>query len=187
MSEIDNSASEILKNIIRYQAPVSFLRSGLEAIAAFTLKNAFVADFQSERNFFSPRQRRQFQESLQFPRGVQMWLGAITLAKRDRNGIYRAIYSKPTRIVPNAMETYVFTWSVENLVLQLAGGRWADVLTASRRGWPRISQDKSLDDTLLPFWPPGDARFTWPPKFHISHTILEDIPTRFRNIVYRGN
>jgi hypothetical protein len=44
MSDIDNSARDTLKDIIRYRAPVSFLSRGLESIAAFTLKNAFVTD-----------------------------------------------------------------------------------------------------------------------------------------------
>ena len=185
MSRIDKAASQTLKGIIKQNSPVSFLRSGLEAIAAFTFKSALVADFESgDRAFFNAHSRRQFKESLQIPQGVYMWFGAIQTHRHIRHGIYRAVYGKPTLHSGDYFQTYIFTWSAESLLLQLVAARWNTVSPLAREK-PRISQNASLNETFTPFWPLSGSRLGWPPKFRISHVQLEDVTTRFRGYRFR--
>ena len=95
MSDIDNAARDTLKDVIRYRAPVSFLRRGLESIAAFTLKNAFVADYMHDQPFFGLQARNRFKEHRQFPLGVYMWLGGVITERKVKNGLMKSRYGKP--------------------------------------------------------------------------------------------
>jgi hypothetical protein len=182
MSDIDNSARDTLKDVVRYRAPVSFLRRGLESIAAFTLKNAFVADYMHNQPFFGTQARRRFKEHRHFPLGVYMWLGGVATERKIKNGLMKSRYGKPAIDSPSGIHTYVFTWSAESLLLQLVATRWTNVLMYNKNGWPNIWQEKRLDNIFIPFWPIMRSRVTWPPQSMISHTNLEMAADRFTTI-----
>jgi hypothetical protein len=88
MSDIDNDARNILKDIIGYAAPVTLLRPGLAAVIKFALKNAFLADYMHDRPFLTEYDRRQFKETLQIPFGTHIWLGAVAQQRAKRQGLY---------------------------------------------------------------------------------------------------
>jgi hypothetical protein len=178
MSDIDNDARNTLKDVIRHRASVSFLRSGLKAIATFTLKNAFVADYMHQKPFWSEYPRGQFKEHRKFPPGMHMWFGAILTERHMRHGIYRTMYGKPSVNTDLGIETYVFTWSAECLLLQLVAARWQNVLHLARDGWPSLSQDAHLNATFTPLWP-NVGRAMWPPIRWVSHNDLDAVSSRF--------
>jgi len=183
MSDIDNAARHTLGDIIRYRAPVSFLTSGIESIAAFTLKNAFVADYTHIKPFFGSYFRSQFKECRHFPLGTYMWLGGVKSKGNVRYGVIRTMYGKPDVDAPNGVEMYVFTWAAEGLLLQLVAGRYVNVLYKAR-GWPELSQDPRFGDMFIPFWPPPRTPVTWPPQELVSHRHLDTIAERFKGIRY---
>ena len=182
MSDIDNAARNALIGIIQHRAPVSFLRCGIESIAAFTLKNAFVADYMHTSPFFGQYSRGQFKESRQFPPGVYMWFGAVATERHKRHGIYTTRYGKPPIKTLNGVDLFVFTWSAENLLLQLATARWINLGMAAAHGRPRLFQDASLDDTFIPFWPWPHKHIAWPSDKLVSHDDLDKVADRFRTI-----
>ena len=181
MSEIDNDARNTLKDVIKHHAPVSFLRSGLGALAAFTLKNAFVADYIHDKPFFGTHARGQFKEHRQFPRGVYMWFGAVVTERHKRHGIYQTAYGKPSVDTPLGVQTYVCTWSAECLLLQLVATRWMNIMNLVSGSWPSLSQPAHLNDTFTPFWP-NPGRATWPPPRYVSHNDLDAVSNRFTSI-----
>lgn len=181
MSKIDNAARNTLKDVIRYRAPICFLRSGLQAIAEFTLKNAFVADYVNARPFFGTYSRAQFRRHRQFPPGTHIWLGAIRTERHVKHGICRTLYGKPDIDTPLGIQTFIFTWSAECLLLQLAAARWTNVLY-SADGYPQLSQEAQFNDAFVPFFPRAPLRVTWPPRRYVSHNNLDMVSNRFSSI-----
>jgi hypothetical protein len=181
MSEIDNAARDALKDVIQYKSPVCFLRRGIESMAAFTLKNALVADYTHVKPFFGSYYRGQFKHGLQFPPGIYMWLGCVRTERHIRHGICATRYGKPDIQAVNGVETYMFTWSAESLLLQLVATRWTN-LSLAAHGRPELRQDAGLDDTFVPFWPVTGRRVVWPPRNAISHNELDMVADRFRSI-----
>ena len=158
------------------------IRRGLESIAAFTLKNAFVADYMHDEPFFGTQTRRLFKEHRQFPLGMYMWIGGVETERKVRHGLMKSRYGKPTVDSPNGIKTYVFTWSAESLLFQLVAARWTNVLMYSRNGWPNIWQERRLDNTFVPFWPITRRRIAWPPQSMVSHNHLDIVADRFTTI-----
>ena len=150
-------------------------------MAAFTLKNAFVADYMHQTPFFGDHSRRQFKERRRLPLGMYMWFSSVATARNVKHGIYKARYGKPTIHSPLGVETYVFTWSAESLFLQLVAARWTNVLNF-RDGWPDIWQEDRLNSTFIPFWPIKRSRLSWPTKNFVSHNHLEMAADRFTSI-----
>jgi hypothetical protein len=181
MNDIDDAASRTLKDIILHGAPVSFLRSGLESIAAFTLKNALVADYMSDKPFFGPYSRRRFKERRQVPPGVYMWFGSVETQRKVKHGISKARYGKPNVDSLNGVQTYVFTWSAESLLLQLVAARWTNLLLATD-GWPELWQETRLDTTFIPFYPITQQRLMWPSQKVVSHNHLDMVANRFTGV-----
>ena len=182
MSDIDNAARNTLKDVIRYRAPVSFLPSGVESIAAFAMKNALVADYTYTSPFFTSNQRGQFKKSRKFPPGTYIWFGAVAPDRVSRHGICSTLYGKPNVDASNSIETYVFTWAAESLLLQLVAARWTNILTLSRSGPPELWQDAPLNDVFVPFWPAAPSHVAWPPARYVSHKDLHAIAERFKFI-----
>jgi hypothetical protein len=178
MSDIDNAARDTLKGVIRYGAPVSFLRSGIESIARFTLKNAFVSDYMHDKPFFGSYSRKRFKECLQVPPGIYMWLGAVRTDPQVKHGILKCRYRRPDTNSRLGVQTYVFTWSAERLLLQLVAARWTSILMVEH-GWPEMWQEKRLDTMFVPFWPLTRRHITWPSQQVVSHNHLHHVANRF--------
>jgi hypothetical protein len=183
MSDIDNEARNILKDVILYRAPVCFLASGIKSIARFTLKNAMVADYMYRKPFFSAYQRKQFKESLELSPGTHAWMGGVATGLRVRHGIYKTSYVEPPAHSSLGIQLYVFTWSAECLLFQLVAARWTNLLHHANDGWPKLSHDTQSDKVMVPFWPmPQQRRVTWPPDFQIPHNDLAKIAERFKAV-----
>jgi hypothetical protein len=183
MSGIDNAARNALKDVILYQAPVSFLASGIKSIARFALKNAFVADYMHHKPFFSAHQRGQFKQDPELPPGVFAWMGGVATERRKRHGIYKARYGEPQTGTEHGVKVYVFTWSAESLLLQLVAARWTNPLDFASGGWPQLSQDSQSNGFMHPLWPmPLERHVMWPPQSRVSQDDLEEIANRFKKV-----
>jgi hypothetical protein len=110
-----------------------------------------------------------------------MWFGAVVTERHKRHGIYRTAYGKPPVDSPLGLQTYVFTWSTECLVLQLVAARWLNIMNLVSAGWPALSQDAHLNDTFTSFWP-NPGRAAWPPPRYVSHNDLDAVSNRFKRI-----
>src|SRR5215831_10201446 len=137
MSDIDNEARDVLKDVILYRARVSFLASGIRSIAKFTMKNALVADYMHHTPFFSERQRKQFKENRELLPGTHAWFGGVVTGRRKKTGLYKLSYGEPPSETRHGAKLCVFTWSAECLLLQLVAARWTNLLDLAN-GWPEL-------------------------------------------------
>jgi hypothetical protein len=155
MSDLENNeARPIQKDIILHDAPVDILPLGAASIAAFTMKCGFVADCLTRHRepFFNAHTRHEFAKTLRPPDGVHMWIGRVQQEKGKRHGIYKTRYGRPHS--PTVVfDAYVFTFSIETLILQLAAIRFFDSFGFSAVS-REITQEGRFDDIAIPFWPP---------------------------------
>ena len=184
MSDLENDeARPLLKDLILHSAPVSFLPKGVASLAAFAMKNGFIADYisPSPHQFFDVSTRKTFVRTLRPPAGVHMWFGALRHPKGRRHGIYKTRYGKPRVTTEDSVESFVFTCSIESLLLQVACVRWAH---ASRRRalHSSLNQEARLDDLFVPFWPPNVTIVTWPPPQYILSDDVDSVANRFTDV-----
>ena len=128
MSQVDNDAKFALQDIILHDSPVCILPQGLSAIAAFTMKCGFVADYLTRHRepFFDHQTRQEFACSHQPTEGAHMWLGRIRQPRGKKSGIYKTRYGTPRDKGVPTLDNYVFTFSIETILLQLAITRFTD-------------------------------------------------------------
>ena len=133
MSDIDSEAKAALKGIILNDSPVSILPLGIASIAAFAMKCGFVADYltRHRRPFFDAPTRYGFAKTLRPPDGVHMWIGRIQQPRGKRSGIYKTRYGNLHPPSRQWLDVYVFTFSIETVLLQLAAVRFIDSLGRS--------------------------------------------------------
>jgi hypothetical protein len=154
MSQLDNDAKLALQDIILHDSHVCILPEGLSAIAAFTMKCGFVADYltRHRKPFFNHPMRQEFARSHRPPQGAHMWLGRIAQPRGEKKGIYKTRYGTPHDAAVPTIDNYVFTFSIEAILLQLAITRFTDRFGNSAYS-PELNQEKRLNGLLLPFWP----------------------------------
>lgn len=181
MSDLDNDAKGVLQDIILHDCNICILPLGLVAIAAFTMKCAFVGDCLTKHRkpFFDQKTRMEFARTHQPTEGAHMWLGRIQQPRGKKTGIYKTRYG----ISPPTLDTYVFTFSIETIMLQLAIMRFTDPFGNSAYS-PELNQEKRLNGVLVPSWPPRvfGNHIEWPPPENIHSTRLEEIADRFTDL-----
>jgi len=114
-----------------------------------------------------------------------MWLGRIQQPQGKKQGIYKTRYGQPHGSTQfRLLDTYVFTFSIESVLLQLAITRFNDPLRGDSAYSPELNQEKRLDVMLLPFWPPRVVSrcVEWPPMQNIHYSQLEEVADRFRQV-----
>jgi hypothetical protein len=181
MSDLENKeAKPILGNIILHDAPVSILPLGMVSIAAFTMKCGFVGDYLTRHRepFFDSLARHEFARTLRPMEGVHMWIGRIEQPRGKRSGIYKTRYGNVNSPSGHRLDAYVFTFSIETLLLQLTAVRY--IYSDGSSGLsPEIKQEERLDGLLVPFWPPVKRCVGWRPLHNIQSNQLEEIADRF--------
>lgn len=183
MSDLENEqAKPILKDIIVHDAPVSILPLGAASIAAFVMKCGFVADYlvRHRKPFFDARTRYKFAQTCVPRDEVHMWTGRIRQPLGKKSGIYKTTYGNLPFVSGYSLDTYVFTFSIETLLLQLAVVRFIDSDGSSALS-PELNQEQRLDDLLVPLWPLSKVKgyCGWPPRQNIQSHRLEEIADRF--------
>ena len=127
MSQIDRDAKHCLQDIILHDCNVCILTQSLAAIAACTMKSASIGDYITRHRepFFDHQTRQQFAHS-QRPIGeAHMWIGRIQQPRGKKQGIYKTRYGQAHgSAVVRLLDTYVHTFSIEALFLQLAIARF---------------------------------------------------------------
>jgi hypothetical protein len=189
MSRIDNDAKLALQDIVLHDSSICILPQGLSAIAAFTMKSGFVADYlaRHQKPFFDHATRQDFARSQRPLEEVHMWLGRIQQPRGKKQGIYKTRYGRPQGSTDvRLLDTYVFTFSIESILLQLAITRFNDPLVGDSAYSPELNQEKRLDPMFVPFWPPRVIKrgVEWPPKQNIRHSQLEQAADRFTQLTF---
>jgi len=185
MSQLDNEAKLTLQDIILHDSPVCLLPQGLAAIAAYMMKCSLVADYMTRHRhpFFDHQMRQEFARLRRPVEGTDMWLGRIRQPRGKKSGIYKTRYGAPHRGHVPTVDIYVFTFSLETILLQLAIARFTDRFGNSAYS-PELNQAKRLDSLLIPFWPSRlfDKGIEWPPLHNIHNSQLEEVADRFREL-----
>jgi len=185
MSQLDNEAKRALQDIVLHDSPICLLPEGIAAIAAYTMKCGYVADYLTRHRepFFDHQTRQEFARLRRPVEGTHMWLGRIRQPRGKKSGVYKTRYGTPHGSHVPTLDTYVFTFSIETILLQLAITRFTDRFGDSAYS-PELNQEKSLDGLLIPFWPSRvfDKGIEWPPPHNIHNTQLEEVADRFREL-----
>ena len=114
-----------------------------------------------------------------------MWMGRIQQPREKKQGIYKTRYGQPQgSTVVRLLDTYVFTFSIEAILLQLAITRFNDPIMGDSAYSPELNQEKRLDTMFIPFWPLRVVNrcVEWPPTQSIHHSQLEDAANRFAQL-----
>ena len=114
-----------------------------------------------------------------------MWLGRIQQPRGKKQGIYKTRYGQPhgsTHL--RLLDTYVFTFSIESVLLQLAITRFNDPIRGDSAYSPELKQEMRLDTMLLPFWPLRVVSrcVEWPSMQSIHYAQLEEVADRFGQV-----
>jgi hypothetical protein len=82
MSDLETAVQPLLSGVIRDGASMYFTRRDVTKLAAFTFKNAVIANYVNpEREpFFARAAREQFRATRQIPPDVHMWIAALSAA-----------------------------------------------------------------------------------------------------------
>ena len=82
------------------------------------------------------------------------------------------------------LDTYVFTFSIEAILLQLAVTRFNDPIVGDSAYSPELNQEKGLDPMLIPFLAVASCLpwSQWPPTRNIHYSQLEEVADRFTQL-----
>ena len=81
-----------------------------------------------------------------------MWTGRIQQPRGKKQGIYKTRYGQPHgSTVVRFLDIYVFTFSIEALLLQLGITRFNDPIVGDLAYSRELNQEKRLDIMLIPF------------------------------------
>lgn len=183
MSQLECEAKRELSDIIVGAKEVALSPRGVVTLAAFTFKNAIVANYMNMKRepFFPPAVRQRFRSTLEIPSDVQMWLAAF--GGTYKSGTFIGHVSGPA-VTPDYrgpwkdFEFYAFTYSVGGLVVQLLAPRWAPI---HRRGLPvPILQPNGIWDKVgIQFWPSDGSSVDWPPPQYLDDNSIDAFTNRW--------
>jgi hypothetical protein len=185
MSDVENNhAKPCISNMIVSDSPVSLDFTCLVSISIFVFLKAIVGDHiqRDEKPFFSFAVRTKFRQSLSLPPNMQVWLGCLG-ALDPHNAIFRMKYGYTHPNVKSGMEIYTFTWGVGRLVIQLASLKYKNPRLRNNRIVPIVPPHQFWDQFAIPIWPPiwpsSGTAVVWPPKHHLSNSLLDKFSDRF--------
>ena len=181
MSQLENRAKAAFSDMIRDGVKVCLLSRGLALLAAFTFKCAVVSDYARGDGdvFFPAFDRYRFRESLEIPRGTQMWIAAIhdRFGHRGADVHYR---TSPTDTGFRDLNFYTYNFVAGHLSLQVRSTRWA-TLCKQGRDVPHVEPSTHWDAaSVIEFWP-NEYGFPieWPPSVQIKSDLLQEFIYRW--------
>jgi hypothetical protein len=162
MSELENNhARPSMGELIKGKLDIPIKQSRADSMALFGFKTTVILDHlrRSNQPFFERSARHEFRKSLTIPRNVGMWLTGFSGLGR---GEINTLYGKGSVDADKILETYVCTYAVEHLVIQIVSYK-ADGIRGMR------TKDKFV---AIPFWPRIPDDFVWPPP-DVLHTVSD--------------
>jgi hypothetical protein len=171
MSDLETAVQPLLSGIIKDGASMYFTRRDVTKLAAFTFKNAVIANYLNPKQepFFTRSAREQFRATSQIPSDVHMWIAALSAA--TTTGAFWGYVISPHETAHNTLwddlEIYVFTFAIGYLALQLRAFRYGNLLNRGRKVPVALTQSVFWNNFAIQFWPAG-AAFSWPPKKYLS-------------------
>jgi hypothetical protein len=186
MSDLEHQhAKPAMQELIRSDDPVKLPPQRIDSIVAFAFKTAVIGHAMDKgkslffpSHIFSPMSLRKFSQSLVIPRGIQLWVGCLSIAD-PRNGIFRMSYGKTPPRTPNGFKHYVCTFGIGRLVFQLLATQWTSG-TNRRRLIPIVDQDSVWDTMAIRVWPHFGRTFDWPPRNQIPPHLVDIFCGRFK-------
>jgi hypothetical protein len=152
-----------------------------ELLAAFTLMKGIVQNYYygKDEPFFTRAASERLRKSLIISPSVKMWVAAYY-----GSSPYAFHSNFHTVTVTNlgplhGMEFFSHTYIAGNLVLQLLAPRWKDI---RHRSLPLLTLTPNIrwQPAAPQFWPfQGDA-ISWPPKKHLSDSVVRRFIDRFQ-------
>jgi hypothetical protein len=180
MSEIDNEAKPILRQLIINLRPRQISIGQLISIAAFGFKSAVVADQMGKGGnpMFTKAERYAFRETLRLPSGLFMWIGTLD---SYNHGSFKNRHLAPHTRGPNDFSLYAFTYGAGHFVMQLAVARWA-TRDAKRSDVILLEQRSEWFSRSAPFWPPIYGAIAWPLRDYLTRHTLDDFTDRWATL-----
>jgi hypothetical protein len=161
MSELAGEAKLTLEGMIRQCRPTCILPFGCQVIACFSFVKAAIMDSSVNRApTFPALTRKDFFDSVQLPRGAQLWLSVFMASP----ALAAVTYSSRLQIKAGELkgfEYHVFTYTIGHVICQLTFP-WHSKRRQRRRA-PVLHQNPIWDSCSLPAWPDID-RVIWPPR-----------------------
>lgn len=151
MSHIESAhAKPAMLDLILDKSGTLIDESRARSIALFAFKTTVVLDhIRPGRNrFFDQWARYEFRKSLTIPPTVSMWLRRYGPSRR---GEANTAYHDGTLGPERRIEIYVFTYSVQSLILQIV----------AYKGIGRWSFKPKRQFFALPFWPTLTQKWVW--------------------------
>jgi hypothetical protein len=181
MSDIEAQMKRSFSQAIRDGASLSILFRGVCLLAAFVFEKAVVADYLHLKvaPFFNSAARYRFQQSLDIPDGIQIWLAAY--AGRAPYRLSSVRHSEFDVHFRANLDLFPFTYVAGHLVIQLVAIKWQDKL--STRPVPRVESDASFDSVAVQIWPPDGFPVSWPPPQYFDDNTITTFAERFDNDV----
>jgi hypothetical protein len=161
MSDLETSCRPLLSDVIKDGTGKRFTPSDATKLAAFTFKNAVIANYGNPRRepFFTRAAREWFRTTNQIPPNVHMWIAALSTP--EATGAFLGYVISDENAVRGALwhdgEIYIFTFSVGNLVLQLRAFRYGNLVNRAPEVPVSLIQNPFWDDFTV------DNPITWPP------------------------
>jgi hypothetical protein len=171
MSDLETVVQPVLSAIIRDGARTHFTSRDVTKLAAFTFKNAVIANCVNPKRepFFTRAAREHFRETREVPPDVHMWIAALD--SPTTTGAFWGYVISDQNSQPGTwwhdLEIYVFTFAIGHLALQLRAFRYGNILNRGKKVPVGLVQNAFWDDFVIQFWPSG-AAFRWPPKKYLS-------------------
>jgi hypothetical protein len=178
MSDLETAIQPPLSGIIRDGASMYFTPRDVIKLAAFTFKNAVIANYLNPKRepFFTRSARELFRATHQIPPNVHMWIAALAAATTT-GAFWGYVISDETAqrgSLSRDLEIYVFTFAIGYLVLQLRAFRYGSLLNRGKEVPIALTQSVFWDDFTIQFWPAGIA-FSWPPKKYLSDWYARNV------------
>jgi hypothetical protein len=154
MSDIENNhAKPSMSELIAGKLDIPINQERANSIALFGFKTAVILDHIQNKPkpepFFEESSRYEFKKSRTIPHNVGMWLTKFATPGR---GEINTLYNKGSVSAGIDFTTYVCTYAIEYLVIQIVSHR-ADKI--------RAIMPKN-DFVAIPFWPAIPNDFVWP-------------------------
>jgi hypothetical protein len=179
MSTLETEIQPLLSGVIRDGESMGFSKRDRAKLAAFTFKNAVIANYlnPAREPFFTRAARERFRLSKQIPPSVGAWFSALVAPTLTglNFGYVLGLQTGDEYRVWDDLEIYVYTFAVGYLVLQLRAFRWANFVDRGRDLPRSLPQKPFWDDCSITFWPNfGRAvdLVRWPPPKCLTEETL---------------
>ncbi|HTS38766.1 MAG TPA: hypothetical protein VMH04_24040 [Candidatus Solibacter sp.] len=180
MSDLENNTKPFLQDMILFRKETVLMPSQIALLSAVSFKNAVVADHMQDNSprFFPFITRQRFGRTLRVPNGVQMWTAALGINR----GIFRSGDLKTKPGFSGGFEINIFNYAVGYFAVQVNSSRWKRKTHRRNTAPPRLTQNIHWNAASVPFWPPENSPFRWPPLKLLGDDTIDEFCDRWQRL-----